>query len=59
MKLKMALDEKLMDVRLRDRLVAEGKLNKDVVDNYITSLTEESSDSFEKLGGELSLGENN
>jgi hypothetical protein len=29
MKLRLALEEKLMDVRVRDRLLAEGKISKD------------------------------
>ena len=52
MKLKLALDEKLMDIRLRDRLLAEGKISKADIDNYINGLNEESSDKFERLGGE-------
>lgn len=41
MKLRMALDDKLMDVRLRDRLVSEGKVTKSQVDEYIASLGDE------------------
>lgn len=52
MKLKLALDEKLMDIRLRDRLVAEGKVTKAQVDEYIKGLGEESSTSYERLGGD-------
>jgi hypothetical protein len=52
MKLKLALDEKLMDLRLRDRLVAEGKISKAQVDEYMNGLNEESSSSYERLGGD-------
>lgn len=52
MKLKLALDEKLMDIRLRDRLVAEGKVSKAQVDEYLKGLGEESSSSYERLGGD-------
>jgi hypothetical protein len=38
MKLKKALDDKTFDVRLRDRLTADGKLTKEQVDKYLTSL---------------------
>lgn len=42
MKLKMALDEKQLDLRLRDRLVAEGKVTKADLDKYLASLTDDS-----------------
>lgn len=42
MKLKMALDEKVLDVRLRDRLVSEGKLTKAELDKYLASLNDDS-----------------
>lgn len=45
MKLKMALDEKVLDLRLRDRLVAEGKLPKADLDKYLASLTDDSANS--------------
>ena len=51
MKLKQSLEEKLMDVRLRDRLVGEGKINKKDVDTYLNSLPEETKNSYVNLGG--------
>lgn len=45
MKLKMALDEKLLDLRLRDRLIAEGKLTKAELDKYLASLNDDSANS--------------
>ena len=41
MKLKMALEEKELDVRLRDRLVAEGKLTKQELDKRLNELPDE------------------
>jgi polyhydroxyalkanoate synthesis regulator phasin len=41
MKLRLALEEKLMDARLRDRLLAEGKITKEQVKKYLDSLTDE------------------
>ncbi len=41
MKLRMALDDKLMDVRLRDRLVSEGKIKSAQVEDYLKSLGDE------------------
>lgn len=38
MKLRLALEEKLMDVRVRDRLVAEGKITKEELKKYLDSL---------------------
>lgn len=51
MKLKLALDEKMLDVRLRDRLLAEGTITKSDIDSYLNGLAEESGN-FERLGGE-------
>jgi polyhydroxyalkanoate synthesis regulator phasin len=42
MKLRLALEEKLMDARLRDRLLAEGKITKEDVKKYLDSLADES-----------------
>lgn len=42
MKLRLALEEKLMDVRVRDRLVAEGKVSKEELKKYMESLPDES-----------------
>jgi|JFJP01.1.fsa_nt_gi polyhydroxyalkanoate synthesis regulator phasin len=41
MKLRLALEEKLMDARLRDRLLAEGKISKEEVKKYLDSLADE------------------
>ena len=41
MRLSRALEEKVMDVRLRDKLVAEGKLTKDQVDKYLAGIPDE------------------
>jgi hypothetical protein len=38
MELKQALDEKLFDYRIRDRLVGEGKLKKEDLDKYFNGL---------------------
>ncbi len=41
MKLRLALEEKLLDARLRDRLLAEGKITKEEVKKYLDSLPDE------------------
>lgn len=41
MKLAKALDEKIMDVRLRDKLMAEGKLTKAQVDEYLNKVPDD------------------
>lgn len=41
MKLRIALEEKLMDVRVRDRLLAEGKITKEEVKKYMDTLNDE------------------
>jgi hypothetical protein len=41
MKLRLALEEKLMDVRVRDRLLAEGKISKEDVKKYLDTLSDE------------------
>lgn len=41
MKLRLALEEKLMDVRVRDRLVAEGKISKEELQKYLETLPDE------------------
>lgn len=38
MRLHNAIKNKLFDIRLRDKFVAEGKLSKEEVDNYLASL---------------------
>lgn len=42
MKLRLALEEKQLDVRVRDRLTAEGKLSKDDLKKYLESLPDDS-----------------
>ncbi len=42
MKLRLALAEKLVDVRVRDRLVAEGKLSKEELKKHLDSLPDDS-----------------
>jgi len=42
MKLRKALDEKLMDVRLRDRFVADGKVNQGQVESFLKNLQDDS-----------------
>lgn len=41
MKLHLALEEKKLDLRLRDRLVADGKLETKEVKEYLDSLADE------------------
>ena len=41
MKLRLALEEKLMDVRVRDRLVAEKKIAKDDLKKYLDTLPDD------------------
>lgn len=41
MKLRLALEEKLMDVRVRDRLIAEGKITKEEVQKVLDGLQDE------------------
>jgi exopolyphosphatase/pppGpp-phosphohydrolase len=53
MKLKMALDEKQLDVRLRDRLVAEGKLTKEALDKALNALPDDAKNAVE-MGNEES-----
>ncbi len=43
MRLSKALKEKLMDVRLRDKLISENKVSQSQVDEYKKSLQDESS----------------
>ena len=42
MRLSRALKEKIMDVRLRDKLIAEGKVTKAQADEYLNSLEDQS-----------------
>jgi polyhydroxyalkanoate synthesis regulator phasin len=41
MRLSRALQEKLMDVRLRDKLLAEGKLTKEEVKKFLDTTADE------------------
>ncbi len=41
MKLRLALEEKLLDVRVRDRLIAEGKITKEEIKKYLDTLADE------------------
>ena len=41
MKLRLALEEKLMDVRVRDRLLAEGKITKEEVKKYLDTMEDD------------------
>lgn len=41
MKLGMALKEKLMDIRLRDKLLADGKISQNEIDQYLASLNDD------------------
>ncbi len=43
MRLSAALKDKLMDVRLRDKLVSEGKISKEEVAKYQLELADETS----------------
>lgn len=38
MRLARALEEKLMDVRLRDKLIAEGKITREQVKDYLQKI---------------------
>ena len=41
MKLRQALEEKLLDVRLRDRLLAEGKITKEQIEKALKNLPDD------------------
>ena len=41
MRIAQALKEKLMDVRLRDKLIAEGKVTKEEVEKYLHGLEDQ------------------
>ncbi len=41
MKLRQALEEKLLDVRLRDRLLAEGKITKEEIQKVLKRLPDD------------------
>lgn len=54
MKLAKALNEKEMDVRLIDRLLAQGKITKEEIDKYITTLPDEEGN-YEKVEDKTAL----
>jgi hypothetical protein len=54
MKLRIALDDKLMDQRVRDRLLAEGKITKQQVDEFLASLPDDSANA-ESIGESSSV----
>lgn len=41
MKLKLALEDKLMDTRLVDRFIAEGKISKSDYDKHLSELADD------------------
>jgi len=45
MRLSRALAEKLMDVRLRDKLIAEGKITKEEVKKFLDSMNDDANNS--------------
>lgn len=45
MRLSRALAEKQMDLRLRDKLITEGKITKTELDKYLKSLSDDTSNS--------------
>ena len=45
MRLSRALQEKLMDFRLRDKLLAEGKLSKEEVKKFLDTIADEAKNS--------------
>lgn len=49
MKLAKALDEKVMDIRLMDRLIAEGKLSKADRDAHLASIPDDEGN-YEQIG---------
>lgn len=48
MKLAKALDEKMLDIRLVDRLIAEGKMSKEDYDKHLANLADDSGN-YEKV----------
>lgn len=47
MRLCDALDDKKFDLRIRDRLIAEGKINKGDVDQYLSQLSDDTDNFIE------------
>lgn len=52
MRLSAAIKNKLMDVRLRDKLVSEGKVTKEEVAQYMSELADETSNATDTLSVE-------
>ena len=52
MKLAKALNEKMMDVRLVDRLMAQGKITKEEFDKHISKLDDDQGN-FEQVADEV------
>ncbi len=52
MKLRQALEEKQLDVRLRDRLVAEGKLSKETIQKALKQLPDDANNAVALDGTE-------
>ena len=50
MRLSQALKDKIMDLRLRDKLIYDGKITKEQVKQYLDSLSDDTS-SFVEVGG--------
>ncbi|MDA8793714.1 hypothetical protein N9N67_10725 [Bacteriovoracaceae bacterium] len=48
MRLRKALDEKLMDLRLRDRLVAEGKISAAEVEKFLSQIPDSTNEIYEE-----------
>lgn len=56
MRLSRALEEKKLDLRLRDKLVHEGKLNQKQVEEYLKNLPDDQSKAtFTESSGEHKL----
>lgn len=56
MKLRIAMDDKKMDLRLRDRFLTEGRISKSDVDQYLKSLPDDEGN-FEKVEDKVSSEE--
>ena len=48
MRLSSALEDKLLDIRLRDKFLAEGKITKELLQEYLNTLVDEG-DNFEMV----------
>jgi hypothetical protein len=58
MKLRLALEEKQLDVRVRDRLTAEGKLSKEDLKKYLETLPDDSKNAISLDGSDENTSEN-